>query len=382
MRDVKGLKQAKAIAAKAPTDYASLKAAVEARIVRWEWASFARHSFEPAYFEISKFPRGKLLPGEPNPPAYAFGYGFDSEGRVVIERQQTSFPGMFDEIFYLHEPNGILSIVCGYYPAKKKRMYMQWFAISEGRVVARYSVRQRPATTITFQYNDRGQMVRRDHHGKDGYGKDVLDWYELEYDAKGRIDRIHRCYPDGNRIVHFQRPRRKTSLKALKKDLLDGLTAAIIDAISRTGVNDPVYVLVLRYSAGEPDQTLPPVVALNTVPERERLMQVHGDYGPQAIWNPCEWKWDELDVKLSPELEAMCAAANQDIWQNERDEPAILFLVQLAQALNKAQLPVQRADEFVSVVVAMELGDYGKQVEPQIPTKTRQKLRQAGWLAA
>ncbi|MBK9258853.1 MAG: hypothetical protein IPM54_03340 [Polyangiaceae bacterium] len=224
-------------------------------------------------------------------------------------------------------------------------------------------------------------MVRRDRRVINPPSQTFEDWHELEYDPTGRIVRIHWCFPDGRRIVDFERPTRQTSLKARKRDLLQGLTAAILDAIARTGVNEEVYVLAVKYMEAAYEHMLPPLVSLNTVPERERLMQAHGDHGLEAIWNPCEWQWDELDVKLSPELEAMCAAANQDIWQNERDERAIDFLLQLAQALNKAQLPVRRADGFVSVALALERGDFALQVAEQINAHTRKKLRRAGWLA-
>ena len=148
------------------------------------------------------------------------------------------------------------------------------------------------------------------------------------------------------------------------------------------GINDEVYVLIVRDSAAASTQVLPPVIALNTVPERERLIQEHGDNRFDAIWNPCDWKtpWTELDVKLSPELNAMCAIVNQDIWQNDRYDEAIVFMFRLAQALNKAQLPIRRADEFVSILLSEEQGDLEAQVEQQIIAATRKKLQRGGWL--
>lgn len=169
-------------------------------------------------------------------------------------------------------------------------------------------------------------MVRRDRRALNSQSTVIEDWHELKYDAKGKIIRIDWCYPDGRRYLVFERVTRKTSLKTLERDLLQGLTA--------------------------------------------------------AIWWPYGWHdpWQELDVQLSPELAEMCAAANQDIAQNERDREALVFMVQLAQALNKAQLPIRRADEFVSVVLFLEQGNLEEQVEQQITAKTRKKLRQGGWL--
>lgn len=382
MSDLQGKKRAKVMAARAPKEYATIKAEAEARVVRWLWASFDVHSYEPAYFEINKFPRGKLLPGEPDPPTHAIGYGYDAQGRVVVERRQTEFPGHVGETFYLHEPHGIMQFLYDSYTPEKRWIAVTWFAMRDGRVVAKHSVYNGGARTTTYQYNDRGQMVRRECRGIDALGEKIDDWRELEYDEKGKIVRIYWCYPDGRRILHFERATRKTSLKARKRELLEGLTAAIIEAIRQTAVTDEVYVLALRYFDAH-DEHIPPLISLNTVPERERLMREHGDYGLEAIWNPCEWQpqWQELDVKLSPELEAMCKSANEDIWQNEQEQRALMFLVQLARTLNKVELPIRRADGFVCVVLAPEVGNMAAQVSEQITAKTRKKLRQGGWLA-
>ena len=127
------------------------------------------------------------------------------------------------------------------------------------------------------------------------------------------------------------------------------------------------------------DETL---IGINTVSERARLMQAHGDNGPEAIWSPCEWRqdWGELTVPLSPELQALCDTANQDIAQNEREQDVVKFFVALANALYAADLPLRRAEEFVAVLVAEELGDVEEQVEQQLSARARKKLIQGGWL--
>ncbi|HRI71359.1 MAG TPA: hypothetical protein PK156_44305 [Polyangium sp.] len=358
----------------AEKNYATLKATTEARVVRWEWASASLHSYEPGYFEIHKFPRGKVLADVKDAQFHPYQYGYDVEGRMIVERQHTEFPGHIYETFFLHEPDGIMAVRYNYYLPDKELQGVEWFSLHEGRVVATHCL----SFEQTYQYNDQGHMVRRDRRGLNG-GDVLIDWHELEYDAKGKLVRIHWCYPDGRRYVHFERTTRKTSFKTLKRDLLQGLTTAIVDGIGRAGISDEVYVVAVRYFCQNP---FPPLIGINTVSERARLMQVHGDHGFEAIWNPCEWKtsWDELDVKLSPELEAMCTAAAQDIEQNERDEELIRFLFELARALNKANLPIKRADEFVCVVVAEEQGGVDEQVEQQLTAKARKKLGQGGWL--
>jgi YD repeat-containing protein len=377
-------KRVTTMAEHARNNYATLKATAEGQVVRWEWASDTLHSYEPAYFEIHKFPRGKVLPTKPDPiPWVAYEYGYDAQGRVVVARQYTEFSPRTSERFFLHEPDGIMEISYNYDMADHDWTGVQWFTVRERRVVATHCLTSLGnIMSCTYQYDDQGRLIRRDCRAINTPSTTTEDWHELEYDAQGKIIRIHWCYPDGRRYLHFERVTRKTSFKTLKKELLQGLTAAIVDAIGRAGIHDEVYVLIVRDLGAGSEHALPPLLALNTVPERERLMQVHGDHGFEAIWNPCEWQdqWQELDVTLSPELAAMCASANQDIWQNERHEQAILFLLQLAQALNKAQLPIRRADEFVSILLFEEQGGLEEQVEQQITAKARKKLRRGGWL--
>ena len=383
MSESEDLKRARAMAAKGRKNYSKLKTEVEARVVRWEWASFPRHSYEPAYFEINKFPRGKVLAYEKDAPLPPYQCGYDTQGRMIVERQYTEFPGHVGETFYVHEPDGIMEIIYDSYTPKKTCQAVIGFSVHEGRVVDhRYISTRDDGVVTTYQYDDLGQMVRSECRGKDGLGMDIHHWYELEYDAKGRIVRIHWCYPDGRRYLHFERPNRQTTLKALKRPLLEGLTKAIIDAIARTGVTDEVYVVAFRYFHSHDDK-LPPLVSINTVPERERLMQAGGEHSLESIWNPCEWRseWQELDVKLSPELEAMCASANQDIWQNEREEQALRFYFELVQALAKEpSFPLRYTDELVNVVLVPEVGDHVQQVAQQLNATWRKKLRKGGWL--
>ncbi len=383
MNESAGMKRARAMAALAPTHYATLKAETERRVVRWQWASFAVHSYEPAYFEIEKFKPGRLLAREPDPPeSGAHGYGYDAEGRIVIELRQTDEPGVNDESFYVHEPDGIAAYAYNYYQ-EKEWVNVQWFAIRDGRVEACYSVyAQDSVCTMTYQYDELGRMVRRDRHSTNPSEprRNTEDWHEVEYDATGQIVRVTWCYPDGKRYLEFERPARDATLKARKRDLLRGLTAAIVDAIRQADVKDEVYAVTLAHLEALYQQRLPPMVGLGTVSERQRFVQQHGDNALEMIWNPAEWKWRELDLNLSPQLATLCASVNQDIWQNELQAEANAFLADLARALNKAELPVRRADGFVSLTVALDIGDYCQQVQEQVNARTVQKLRRGGWL--
>lgn len=374
-------KQIRRIVARIKKDYRTVKALVEPRVVRWQWASDTMHSYEPGYFEINKFPIGKALADEKEAILHPYQYGYDAEGRVVIEKQYTEFPGYVYETFFLHEPEGIMELRYGNVP-KKRWPGLTWFAVRDGRIIADCIISKgRIRITQTYQYNDLGQMVRRDRHGIDGLGNEISDWHELEYDAKGKIARIHWCYPDGRRYLDYQRATRKTSLKSRKQELLDGLTAAIIEGLRKLALTDEVYVFVVRYWNGAEDTILPPCIDLNTVPEGERLLREHPD-DLQYLWNPCEWLPKHCDVIYhpSPEIEALCVTVNQDIWQNERFDKANRFLHELLLSLFNMTLPIRLAEDFVFVGLYVEQGDCDVQVKKQLPAPVRKVFMKKGWL--
>lgn len=377
-----GLERARAIAEKPRGKYKKLKANVEAHVVRWEWADFARHSYEPAYFEIQKFPRGKVLANKTDAPVPPFQIGYDAQDRMIVERTYTEFPGHIKETFYVHEADGIAEIHYDSYTPRKGLIGVMWYSMRDGKVIAIESASKSDrGLSTTYDYNKRGQMIRSTRHQYDTTSRTVIDWYDLEYDAKGRIASIHWCFPDGRRLLHYERATPKMTLRAHKKELLEGLTAAIIDGMRQAAITDEVYVLVVRYSEAAPDHMLPPCIDLNTVPERERLLKEHPD-DLEYLWNPCEWLPHHCDMiyHLPPDLEVLCAAVNQDIWQNERFDDALRFTNELMTALYKADLPIRRFDDFVTVGLIVENGECDMQVKTQMPARVRKLLMKKGWL--
>lgn len=82
-----------------------------------------------------------------------------------------------------------------------------------------------------------------------------------------------------------------------------------------------------------------------------RLLEEYGD--ASSVWNPAEWE-TQLDLELDPRLSAGCASASQDIWQNDLQEEANLFMVHLAQELDARALPLTRTDDFEVRAVDLE----------------------------
>jgi hypothetical protein len=378
---IQGLSRTRSLAEGAPARYAQLKAAADASVVRWQWATFALHSYKPAYFEISKMTPGRPLKAEPVPPkSGAHGYGFDAEGRVIVERQQTEFLGRCYETFFVHEADGIASFHYSYDP-EKQWINVEWLRFGKHGVVECHSVYARGNWISTFyEYDEAGRLVRCRQRGTNPPYGDIDDSREIEYDGTGQIVRVFWRHPDGRRDLDFERPVKEATLRARRRDLLRGLTNATVESLRRAELKDEVYAVVFSHCEAEYQHRLPPHVSVGLVAERSRLLSEHGDAAREYIWNPAEWTTGEIELALPPALTTLCASVNQDIWQNEREAEVDEFLLDLARSVQKAELPCRLADHFSALVIALDEGDFAAQVERQVSRKTARALREAGML--
>jgi hypothetical protein len=73
---------------RAEGDYAALKQACEAKVVSWRWATWTMFPGTPYEFERARSAPGRWLTDEKKRKDGAHHYGFDAEGRVVVERCQ------------------------------------------------------------------------------------------------------------------------------------------------------------------------------------------------------------------------------------------------------------------------------------------------------
>lgn len=380
-----GLERARALAKGAQRRYAKLKKEAEARVVRWEWASFAARSYKPAHLEISKTAKGKPLDAEPVPPVGgSHGYGLDAEDRVVVELQQTSFPGRYYETFFVHEPDGIASFHFSY-EEPKRWINAEWLEVGDAGVTEQHAVYARGnAISTSYERDERGRVVRARRSGDNPPYGALDDWRELEYDGDGQLVRVYWCQPDGQRSLDFERASEATSLPTRWQELLRELSAAVLQTLRDRPppgrADDPLYTLAFFHTGAAYQHRLPPDVAGGRLSACERLQRELGEEAPEAIWNPAEWIDDdglgqELELALSPELAALCSSVNQDIWQNERYAEVDRFLLELAALVSSAELPCPRAESFCAVSVAIDRGECARQVEEQLAPELVQALR-------
>src|SRR5258708_5788984 len=125
----------------AQSEYVALKQACEARVVNWRWASWAMFPETPYEFERSRSAPGRWLSDEKRRKDGAHQYGFDAQGRVVVERQLVTIPGWpeaFDEEFYVHA-DGVIEGTRYGHSKPKEPINVSYVVLPGGHVVSRSS---------------------------------------------------------------------------------------------------------------------------------------------------------------------------------------------------------------------------------------------------
>lgn len=376
-----GLEKARELAGKARDLYPRLKSECERQVVRWEWGSFTLHSLEPAYFEVNKARPGVRLGEGPDAPASAeCAYGFDAQDRLVLERQRAGFAGQFYETFYQWEPGGTVRLHFDYHP-EKTWIHAAWFSRDDaGRARSLDTVYARGGSSSEiYQYDAEDRIVGIECYGA-GPDGDVHDFRDIEYDSTGRIVRVYWRYPDGRRILDFERPSEEQSFPAVRKELGNSLAEAIVTSLARLSLTEPVYALALWYCDAEEQHRLPPNISVGLEAERQRFVEEHGAEAPQFVWNPAEWEKSHIGLNLDERLTSQCESASQDIWQNDRQGEVDVFLSELAQQLATCALPFARTDDFVCYAINLDSGAYAEDVSSQAPQPAADLLRRRGLL--
>lgn len=346
--------RAQQLAREAAASYGEIKRDAESKVVRWEWATSDLFSYEPAYFEINKYRRGRTITGEPDPLLEGVcGYGFDAGGRVVVERQQTEFPGRYYETFYRHDAQGIARFYYSYDP-EKTWINAGWLELGPPGVVADHAVYARGNwLSHAYRYDATGRLVEREDRGTNPPYGDVHEYWDVEHDDGGAIRRIWRRKPEGKRTMSFERPAPEDTLRARRHELRWKIADMIVAALRAAPIDEPVYVLALQDSAAHYLDRLPPRVGVGRERERRDFLAEHGDDADDYIWNPAEWESCALDVPVDPELSRLCEAVNQDIWQNDLDDEADALLAEIARDLGRRELPLEKTADFVARVIEL-----------------------------
>lgn len=358
--------------------YAALKSEAEAAVTRWEWGSSAIHSLEPFYFERHRFGRGRSISAPAKPKSGQEQYGFDADGQLRVTRSYTELEGRCYETFYDHRGAEVDKVHYDY-AAKKSVIHVARYRFDAAARLLELE-HLYPAAQgrrhERFEWEDaRLARVIVDHDG-------TAQTDDFVYDPAGELLRIERVYPSGDRSVTYERvapslPSLLAQLEALALDTIPQL-------LERLPRAESVCALALWLDMEAYEHVLPPGLALLTVAERQRLVDLHGPDARSYLWNPAEWSaFDTPSLEYrSDELLALAAGANQLIWQKERFTQARKHVDALAKKLMRGDWAKSLGvtDDWVVFPVDISSGDGLEGVRRVAPAKKLALLARCGFI--
>lgn len=359
-------------------DYATLKRTCERQVVRWEWATFARYTPQPFYFEIMQFARGQKLKEEPKNRNGCFQYGFDEYNRVVVVRQYTEFVGQFDEEFFTYRGEVVDSVLFSHRP-EKEPINVARQHLREGRLSSYAAYTRRWSLVEHYEYS--GDRLVTIHVEGTSEGAPYAHDHQLNYDDSGRLQQILWVEPDGSASPIYRRPERGVTIRTLAAPVERRLVELIPEVVARAGIDEPVYCVALNYDL-ENDNFFPPVLGVGLESERMAWVEQYGKRVWQLIWNPAEFKhFATLALQVSdPELDENCLLLNQQLKLKGFVTPGRKLLNDVAARLMTADWQLAITPDFVVYAVDLELGNLRKNLKASVPAPRLAALKRDGYL--
>src|SRR5688572_1779553 len=288
----------------AAKEYERRKAAAEAQVVRWEYWSGPAYDPKPYYFERALrsgvLKRGRRLD---KPTARACAYGFDAQGRVVVDRQAKSPDDpAFDE-FFTYDKSGIES--AAYRRDGKHALHYVTRQVHRNGRPTSTDVRDagaRNSHAETYRYRD-GRLSNIDVVSRIGDDEMTVK-FDLVYEPDGELRAIRRHYdylPEPFPI--YWNPASGETLDSLFKSMHKTLLDLIPKRVAKAKIKETGYCLALAYDVGEGE--IPPILGVGLEKERQHWLATQGKEAKAVIRNPAEFSRYEdgtLDLE-APNLE-------------------------------------------------------------------------------
>lgn len=355
--------------------YAAARRECEARVVRWEWASFARHSLEPGYFEIGRYRRGDLLDEEPGAMHRAWGHGFDADGLLAVERRHVEFPGQYYETFYALRPGGIARKHFSY--SKDKPLINSAFFELDGSRVTRLDTVYAGGRQMSqlYTYDAEGRLVRDERTGPTD---DASIKYDVEWIGDA-ISLVRFRTAAGRTGIQYERIDRD-GLAQRRGEIVSTVTRAILAAVAAEVADAPVYAIALWSCDAEYQHRFPPNVAFATETQRGRFIAAHGEKAREYLWSPPEWGRDTM-LDLEPAFLRTCELANAAVWQHDLHGEADVVVAAIAAAVGASAYPFAVTEDVVVFAVQVDRREPpDQQLARQLPAEHLTAFKQRGWL--
>ena len=330
---------------KAQENYPTLKAQVEAQVVRWFWAGggVGLFSLEPFYFEQNHFSKSRILKDAPEDTDNKYQYGVNEKDEIIVERSYNEFEGLYDEEFYFREEKQIISYHFDSAP-EKECINTRIFIYKDGLLQSIHSAYNNNTWSERTMYYEGNKLIRQEEKGLDYYLKPIDNALLYTYDMLGKLNSI----TSGTGYVRYQKKDKKISYKALSERVAERFYALLIPAIKAYPIPEPLYCLNIAFDY---QYIMPPTIGFGTESERLEWKESYGKRADGLLWNTAEYA-HTIDIEPNEEDAALFDLFNQETEMQERESAATKLLVACAKRLKEewASLGIPSTDDFVVVV--------------------------------
>jgi len=336
--------QARKLYEQAQANYPTLKAQIEAQVVRWFWAGggVGLFSLEPFYFEQNHFSKSRILKDAPEDTDNKYQYGVNEKDEIIVERSYNEFEGLYDEEFYFREEKQIISYHFDSAP-EKECINTRIFIYKDGLLQSIHSAYNNNTWSERTMYYEGNKLIRQEEKGLDYYSNPIDNTLLYTYDVLGKLNSI----TSGTGYVRYQKKDKKISYKALSEKAAERYYALLVPAIKAYPVKEPLYCINLSFDY---QNILPTRIGFGTESERQEY-QKYGKEAKHYLWNTAEYA-HTIDIEPNEEDAALFDLFNQETEMQEKSSAATKLLVACAKRLKEewAPLGIPSIDDFVVVV--------------------------------
>jgi hypothetical protein len=288
------------------TEYPSLKAANEAQVIRWEWATNQRYDPRPLYFQRHHVRPGKVIQEKTDDQVYVWQYGFDRHNEIVVTRlfgPPIPFVGtqtletfsvrrgdLVECVRYL-KPNLPVEVIHQHFVDGRIAAFRS-FSVSVGpmlratnpQTIHDLAVRTQGIAFCEETYEYQGDRITRIRvtYFRAGRADSLHHEETIQYDSAGRVLTIQGHYADGITQTIYQRAQKEQTISALARLVRRRLLEIIPQVIAKARIEPQVYCLVLHYL----DHFSSPTLMLGLESDRQALIREHGSDVRYYLWMP------------------------------------------------------------------------------------------------
>ena len=333
---------------KAQENYPTLKAQVEAQVVRWFWADggVGLFSLEPFYFEQNHFSKSRILKDAPEDTDNKYQYGVNEKDEIIVERSYNEFEGLYDEEFYFREEKQIISYHFDSAP-EKECINTRIFIYKDGLLQSIHSAYNNNTWSERTMYYEGNKLICQEEKGLDYYLNPIDNTLFYTYDILGKLNSI----TSGTGYVYYQKKDKKISYKALSEKAAERYYALLLPTIKAYPIKEPLYCINLSFDY---QNILPTRIGFGTESERQEY-QKYGKEAKHYLWNTAEYT-HTIDIEPNEEDTALFDLFNQETEMQEKESAATKLLVACAKRLKEewASLGIPSTDDFVVAVSDIE----------------------------